>query len=155
MLMFSHEEVAMEGDSAGTMRAAVLDRYGPPEVVRTAKVPRPRVRRGELLVRVLAAPVTSGDARIRGAHFPAGFGAPARLAFGFTGPRRRILGGTFAGLVESVGAGVDGFRAADPVCGMTGRKMGTHAEFVVLRADKVARVPSIDVRQTPGGGSSP
>lgn len=132
----------MEADSVGTMRAAVVDRYGPPEVVRIATVPRPPARRGELLVRVQAAPVTSGDARIRGARFPAGFGAPARLAFGIAGPRRRILGGTFAGVVESVGDGVDGFRPADPVCGMTGSKMGTHAEFVAVRADKVARVPS-------------
>jgi NADPH:quinone reductase-like Zn-dependent oxidoreductase len=68
MLVLSHEEVAMEGDSADTMRAAILDRYGPPEVVRIAKVPRRPARGGELLVRVLAAPVTFGDARIRGVH---------------------------------------------------------------------------------------
>jgi NADPH:quinone reductase-like Zn-dependent oxidoreductase len=137
-----HEEVAMEGDSAGTMRAAVLDRYGPPEVLRVATAPRPPARTGELLVRVLAAPVTSSDARVRGARFPPGFGVPARLAFGIRGPRRRILGGTFAGVVESVGAGVDRFGPADPVCGMTGTKMGTHAEFVAVRAGKVARVPA-------------
>ena len=119
----------MPADAAGTMRAAVLDRYGPPEVVRVAEVPRPRAGSGELLVRVLATPVTSGDARIRGARFPPGFGLPARLAFGITRPRRRILGGTFAGVVETIGDGVDGFAPGDAVCGMTGTRLGTHAEF--------------------------
>ena len=131
----------MEGPVA-TMRAAVVDRYGPPEAVRVASVPRPAAGDGELLVRVVAAPVTSADARIRGARFPRGFGLPARLAFGLTGPRRPILGTSFAGLVERVGADVDGVRAGDAVCGMTGLTMGTHAEFVVVRATEVAPVPS-------------
>jgi hypothetical protein len=38
----------MKGESAGTMPPAVLDRYGPPEVVRIAKVCRPPSQRGEL-----------------------------------------------------------------------------------------------------------
>ena len=131
----------MSVDAVSTMRAAVVDRYGPPEVVRVAEVTRPRAGRGELLVRVLATPVTSGDARIRAARFPPGFGVPARLAFGITGPRRRVLGGTFAGLVEDVGPGVEGFRPHDAVCGMTGTRLGTHAEYVVVRSGKVAKIP--------------
>jgi NADPH:quinone reductase-like Zn-dependent oxidoreductase len=131
------------GQDAGlTMRAAVIDRYGPPDVVRIASVPRPSVGDGELLVRVLAAPVTSADARIRGARFPRGLGVLARLGLGFTGPRRPILGSTFAGVVEHAGAGADGFRPGDRVCGMTGLRMGTHAELVVVRAAEVASIPS-------------
>lgn len=124
------------------MRAAVVDRYGPPETVRVTSIPRPSAGAGELLVRVLAAPVTSADARIRGARFPRGFGLLARLGLGLTGPRRRVLGGSYAGVVERVGAGVEGFRAGDSVCGMTGRRLGTHAEFVAVRADTVARIPA-------------
>lgn len=125
-----------------TMRAAVVDRYGPPEVVRIASVPVPAVSGQDLLVRVLAAPVTSADARIRGARFPRGFAALARLGFGITGPRRPILGGTFAGVIERTTSSVDGHRPGDPVCGMTGLRMGTHAEFVVVRADRVAPIPA-------------
>jgi NADPH:quinone reductase-like Zn-dependent oxidoreductase len=124
------------------MRAAVVDRYGPPEVVTVAEVPRPRAGPGQVLVRVQATPVTAGDARIRGAPFPPGFGPPARLAFGIRGPRRRILGGTFAGLVEAVGDGVDGFPPGVAVCGMTGTKLGTHAELVVVPSDRVTAIPS-------------
>ena len=131
------------GQDAGlTMRAAVIDRYGPPDVVRIASVPRPSFGDGQLLVRVLAAPVTSADARIRGARFPRGLGVLARLGLGFTGPRRPILGSTFAGVVEHAGAGADGFRPGDRVCGMTGLRMGTHAELVVVRAAEVASIPS-------------
>jgi len=129
-------------DAFETMRAAIVDRYGPPSVVRITSIPIPSAADDELLVRVLAAPVTSADARIRGARFPNGFGLPARLGLGITGPRRPILGGAFAGVVEGVGAGVDRFRAGDRVCGMTGLRMGTHAEFVVARAISVAPIPS-------------
>jgi NADPH:quinone reductase-like Zn-dependent oxidoreductase len=93
------------------MRAAVVDRYGPPEVVRVVEVSRPVPADGEALVRVAAVAVTSGDARIRGARFPPGFGIPARLALGIRRPRRRILGSTFAGIVETVGPGTRAFRA--------------------------------------------
>ena len=81
-----------------------------------------------------------GDARIRGARFPAGFGPLVRLVLGITRPRRRILGNTFAGIVEATGVDVQGFAAGDAVCGMTGSKFGTHAQFVSARADRVARM---------------
>ena len=79
------------------MDAAVVDRYGPPEVVHIAEVPRPQLRADQALVRVHAAAVTSGDARIRAGRFPAGFAVPARLALGIRGPRRPILGGAARG----------------------------------------------------------
>ncbi len=124
-----------------TMRAVVVDRYGPPEVARVAEVPRPSPGRGEVLVRVLAAAVTSGDARIRGARFPRGLALPARLALGITRPRRRILGGTFAGTVEAVGDGVEDPAPGQAVCGMTGTAMGAHAEYVVVPTRRVANTP--------------
>ncbi|WP_300008908.1 NAD(P)-dependent alcohol dehydrogenase [Pseudonocardia sp.] len=124
------------------MRAAVVDRYGSPEVVRVAEVPRPQARPGGVLVRVRAAAVTSADARIRAARFPAGFGFLARLAFGVVRPRRPILGGSFAGVVEAVGRGVSGLSPGDEVCGMTGVTLGAHAEYLAVPARRLARVPS-------------
>lgn len=124
------------------MRAVVVDRYGPPDVVRVVEVPRPSPRKDEVLVRVVAAAVTAGDARIRGARFPPGFGLPARLAFGLRGPRCRILGGVFSGIVEGVGPGVANVAPGHAVCGMTGMSMGAHAEYVCVAARRVASVPS-------------
>ncbi|WP_341720985.1 NAD(P)-dependent alcohol dehydrogenase [Micromonospora sp. FIMYZ51] len=124
------------------MRAAVIDRYGAPEVVRVAEVARPRLRAGQVLIRVRAAAVTSADSRIRGARFPAGFGVPARLMFGVVRPRRPILGGSFSGLVEQLGPGVDDLALGDEVCGMTGVALGAHAEYVAVRANRLARKPT-------------
>jgi NADPH:quinone reductase-like Zn-dependent oxidoreductase len=124
------------------MRAAVVDRYGPPEVVRVAELPRPEPRAGEVLVRVRAVAVTSGDARIRSARFPTGFGSLARVMFGLVRPRRPILGMSFSGVVEVVGSRVGDFAPGDEVCGMTGSRMSAHAEYVAVAAKKLARKPS-------------
>lgn len=133
------------------MRAAVVDRYGPPEVVRVAEVPVPEPRADQVLVRVVAVAVTSGDARIRAGRFPKGFAIPARLAFGLRGPRRAVQGSTFSGVVESVGAKVRGISPGDAVCGMTGMRMGAHAEHVAVDARRIVPKPeSVDHDQAAG-----
>jgi len=124
------------------MRAAVVRRYGGPEVVDVVEVPTPRAKKGEVLVRVHAAAVSSGDARIRGARFPRGFAVPSRLVFGIRRPRRAVLGGTLSGVVEAVGDGVTAFAVGDAVCGMNGLRMGAHAEYVVVDAKRLVKVPS-------------
>lgn len=128
------------------MRAAVVDRYGPPGVVRIAEVPQPVPRAGEVLVRVRAAAVTAADARIRGARFPKGFGSFARLGFGVLRPRRKILGSAFSGVVEAVGpeteAGAGGFAPGDEVCGMTGTRFGAQAQYLAVSARRVVRKPA-------------
>lgn len=123
------------------MRAAVVSVYGPPEVVEIRDVEEPRPGPKQVLVQVAAAAVTSGDARIRGAHFPDGFGALSRLAFGWRRPRRPVLGGVVSGTVAALGAKVEGFAAGDEVAGMTGAAMGTHAQYVVIPAKKLAHKP--------------
>ena len=138
--------------SGALMRAAVVRHYGPPEVARVAQMPQPRAPRAdEVLVRVKAAAVTAGDSRIRGARFPRGFGLPARLAFGVVRPRRPILGSCFSGIVEIAGSRSGGFVAGDEVCGMTGIKMGAHAEFVVVTASRLTRKPSTVTHEDAAG----
>ncbi|PRX99593.1 NAD(P)-dependent alcohol dehydrogenase [Allonocardiopsis opalescens] len=128
------------------MRAAVVDRYGPPGVVRVVEVPEPVHRADEILVRVRAAAVTAGDARIRGARFPKGLGPFARLGLGVLRPRQRILGSAFSGVVESVGAqsgiSASGVAPGDEVCGMSGSRLGAHAEYVAVPAGRVVRKPA-------------
>lgn len=123
------------------MRAAVVDRYGPPEIVVVAERPMPEPRAGEVLVRVAAVAVTAGDARMRSGRFPAGFGLLARLAIGLRGPRRRILGSAFSGTVEGAAPGIAGFEVGDGVVAMAGT-LGGHAELVTVRATALARKPA-------------
>jgi NADPH:quinone reductase-like Zn-dependent oxidoreductase len=120
------------------MKAAVYHRYGPPEVVRIEDVPTPSPTPDELLVRVRATTVSAGDARLRSARVPPGFGVLLRLGFGITGPRKPILGWDFAGEVAAVGASVSGFAAGDRVFGM---RMGSHAEYVAAHRNSVAPMP--------------
>ncbi|MGB7961869.1 MAG: NAD(P)-dependent alcohol dehydrogenase [Propionicimonas sp.] len=124
------------------MRAAVVGSYGPPDHVTVAERPTPLPRAGEVLVRVAAVAVTSGDARLRAGRFPPGFGLLARLAVGLRGPRRRILGGAFSGTVEGVAPGVTGFAPGDEVAGMTGTRLGGHAEFVAVPGASLVRKPA-------------
>lgn len=113
------------------MRAALTRRYGPPETVRLETLPDPLPRPGEVLVRVTAAGVTRGDARVRGLEVPAGYGPLVRLAFGWNGPRRPVQGSEFVGIVER-GAGA--LAPGQRVMGLTGLRGGAHAERLALPA---------------------
>jgi NADPH:quinone reductase-like Zn-dependent oxidoreductase len=120
----------------------VVEQYGPPEVVRVREVADPVAGKGQVLARVHATALTSGDARIRGARFPQGFAVPARIALGLRGPRRAVLGVVYSGVVEAVGPGVTGVAVGDEVCGMTGARMGAHAELAAVRADRLTAKPA-------------
>lgn len=123
------------------MRAAVVDVYGGPDVVRVEEVPDPRPGRDDVLVRVRAAAVTSADARIRAARFPRGFAAPARVMFGLRRPRRHVLGSVFSGVVHAVGDRVAGLAVGDLVAGTAGLSMGAHAELLAVTSRRVVRTP--------------
>lgn len=116
------------------MKAAVVTRYGPPEVVELRDIPAPQPRAGEFTIRVHASTVTAADWRMRSGTVPRGFGVLVRLALGWRGPRQSVLGGAMAGEVLALGEGVTRFAAGDRVFAMTGVRMGGHAELAVLNA---------------------
>jgi len=113
------------------MKAAICQRYGPPEVVRIEDVEKPAPKDNEVLVRVRATTVCAADWKLRKAR-------PFFIRF-FIGIRKptkvRIMGMEFAGTVESVGKGVTRFRAGDEVFGGTGFRFGAHAEYVCVPED--------------------
>lgn len=124
------------------MKAAIYTNYGGPDVVRIDEAPRPAPGRGEVLVRVTAAGVTTADWRLRAAAFPGALMQLAgRLMFGLVRPRNRVLGSDYAGTVEAVGTDVEGFAAGDRVFGFAGG--GAHAEYLVAKADgPILRTPA-------------
>ena len=127
-------------DSFGfpTMRAIVQDRYGPPDVLRPARVAKPGPAAGEVLVAVRAASVNARDWHIMRGE-PRIARVLDRRTFGRTSPRQPIRGTDFAGLVESVGSGVPRWRPGDAVFGEAD---GAFADFVVTKADLVAAIPN-------------
>jgi NADPH:quinone reductase-like Zn-dependent oxidoreductase len=117
------------------MRAAVCERYGPPEVVKVEEVPTPEPGEGQVRIAATTTTVNSGDARLRAMRVPRGMGPMARVAVGFTKPRQPIFGFDVAGRVDAVGRGVTGFQVGDRVVGSRGLKLGCHAEHVIVAED--------------------
>ncbi|MBX3196358.1 MAG: NAD(P)-dependent alcohol dehydrogenase [Microbacteriaceae bacterium] len=131
--------VAEAGD---TMTAAVYERFGGPDVVHLAEVPRPHPAAGELLVRVRATTVSAADHRTRARDVPPGLLLPSSMVLGFFRPRRPVLGMDVAGDVVAAGEGVEGFAPGDAVVAMLGSRFGGHAEYAILKAtDAVAAAP--------------
>ena len=124
------------------MRAALTERYGPPEAVRIGEAPDPVPGPGEIKVRVRAAGVTRGDTRIRGMEVPSGFGPILRLLVGLGRPRRPVMGSEFVGVVEALGPGATGFAPGERVMGLMGLRGGAHAEALATAAKGlVVRAP--------------
>jgi hypothetical protein len=111
------------------MKAAVYERYGPPEVLEIRDVPIPQPDASDVLVQIHATTVSSGDWRARSLAMPRGFGSLGRLVFGIRRPRQPILGTEFSGRIAAVGGNVTRFKVGDDVFGFTGAAMGSHAEY--------------------------
>ncbi|GIP38174.1 NADPH:quinone reductase [Paenibacillus sp. J31TS4] len=120
------------------MKAIVCTKYGPPEVLRLAEVPAPAPKAHEVLVKVGATTVASGDLRVRGFNSPLLLWLPMRIVLGLRRPRKPILGVELAGEVVEVGGQVQRFRKGDRVFALTGMQFGAHAEYACLHEDGVA-----------------
>jgi len=114
------------------MQAAVYQRYGAPDVLRLADVPKPEPKAGQIRVKVAVSAATRADTMMRrGEPFM------ARFALGFPRPKVNITGTGFAGEVEVVGDGVTAFRVGDAVFGETAMGFAANAEFVCVDANAV------------------
>ena len=118
--------------TTSSMRALVIESANAPFI--SQQIPRPVAGPGQVLVEVAASGVNPLDTKIRSdsaAHAKHPFPA--------------VLGMDVAGVVRSVGAGVERFRVGDEVYGLTGGVgglQGSLAEFVAVDAALLARKPS-------------
>lgn len=118
-----------EKDMNMLMNAMTYEKYGSSDVLRIKEVEMPTPKDHEVLVKVAASTVSSGDVRMRKAD-PFG----VRLYNGLFRPKRfTVLGSDFAGTVVAVGQGVTQFRKGDRVFGGTGTRLGTHVEYLCIR----------------------
>jgi NADPH:quinone reductase-like Zn-dependent oxidoreductase len=117
------------------LKAITYHRYGPPDVLQVEEVDKPVVGDRDILIKVRAAEATKSDCEMRRFRFAVNwFLLPLRLAVGIRKPRRRILGGYFAGEIASVGADVTDYSVGDRVFGAAGLKFGAYGEYVALPA---------------------
>jgi NADPH:quinone reductase-like Zn-dependent oxidoreductase len=115
------------------VKAVVYRKYGAPDVLHLEEVEKPVPKDNELLIKVHAAEATKADCEMRSFNFPVKwFWLPLRIAFGPFKPKKIILGGYFAGEVETVGKDVSEFRKGDQVFGAAGLRFGAYGEYVCL-----------------------
>lgn len=119
------------------MKAAYLDRYGPPEVLAVRDIPAPRIGPRELLIRQAASNVSPADCAMRSAD-------PFIVRFfsGLLRPTSPVPGETVAGTIEAVGAEVTQYSPGDKVFGISELAMGALAELVAFPEDSaIVRMP--------------
>lgn len=111
-----------------SMKAIIRTKHGPPEGLQLQDVEKPIPTENEVLIKIFAATVTTGDVLLRKLH-PL-LSVPLRL-FGMK--MKRIPGHEFAGVVEAVGKDAKQFKVGDEVFGTTtGSSVGANAEYVCL-----------------------
>ena len=114
------------------MRAVVVERFGPPEVLRVRSVDRLEPGSGQVLVRVCAAGVNPVDAQNRADGSWAGLEPPF------------IPGSDASGVVAATGGAVSGLQPGEEVfyfSDFLGTRHGSYAEYQIVDADLVAHRP--------------
>ena len=107
------------------MKAVVLESYGSPEVLKVISIPVPSPKKNEVLVKIHATAVNTGDVRVRRAD-------PflIRLMYGLFKPGRTTIPGMeVSGTVVAVGEEVSDFQPGDEVFGSTGWRLGGYAQY--------------------------
>ncbi len=117
------------------MKAAVYRKYGPPETIQLADVPKPVPGSKDILIKIHATTVTMGDCEMRAFRMPPLLWLPVRLAFGVFRPRNQVLGQELSGVVVAVGKEVTKFKLGDEVFAPTDMKLGAYAEYRCLHQD--------------------
>jgi NADPH:quinone reductase-like Zn-dependent oxidoreductase len=126
----------MKGETQATMHAATIDRFGGIEAISYQTVPLPALARDELLMQVESAGVGVWDTFEREGGFAKMFGSTPKFPY--------VLGSDGAGTVVAVGEDVKHFKKGDRVyaLALANPKGGFYAEYVVLKANLAAPIPS-------------
>jgi NADPH:quinone reductase-like Zn-dependent oxidoreductase len=126
------------------MKAIVCTKYGPPEVLKLKEVAKPVPKNNEVLVKVYASTVTSGDVWIRSSTYSPWFWLFGRIMYGLTKPRKKIPGNELAGEIEAIGKDITRFKVSNQVYGIIWKTSfgGANAEYICLPENEVAIKPA-------------
>lgn len=110
------------------MKAVVISSYGGPEKLELQDVPLPEPQRGEVRIKVKATAVNRADVLQRMGRYASSPDCPAT-----------VPGLEFAGAVDAIADGVDGFKDGDRVFGLVGG--GSYAQYLTVHHRTLARIP--------------
>lgn len=141
------------------MKAIICTQYGPPNVLHLQNIEKPTPKKNEVLIKIHATSVTTGDCRIRGFNSPLLFWIPMRIILGFRKPRKPVLGVELSGEIEEVGTDVTQFKKGDPIFALTELNLGGYAEYTCVHESglitlKPTNVTYEEAAVIPFGGTS-
>jgi len=113
------------------MKAALIEQYGGPEVIKISEIARPVPGPGEILIKVFAVSVNPVDWKIR----------KGNLKMIVSKKFPKILGIEFAGTVEEIGENVTEFKKGQRVFAGSGYEGGGYAEYAVAQAGRTILIP--------------
>jgi NADPH:quinone reductase-like Zn-dependent oxidoreductase len=114
------------------MKAIVMTRFGPPDVLQLQEVAEPTPKDNEVRIKIHATTASAGDCELRGLRVPIAYRLLTRIYVGLMRPKPTILGQELAGEIDAVGKDVTRFRKGDQVVGWSGFSLGAYAEFTCL-----------------------
>lgn len=118
------------------MKALVIKKYGSPNKLTIKEVPKPKINKNEVLIKIKAVSINDFDLGII-----EGKSLINRLLAGLLRPKIQILGSDIAGDIEEIGESVTKFKIGDKVYGdLSDNKFGGFAEYVATTEKHLCRI---------------
>ena len=116
------------------MKAMVINKFGGPEVFELMDIPRPEIKPGYVLVRVMASSLNPFEIKLRSGLLPE-----------FTPPFPAVLNSDVSGIVVKVGGNVEVLKPGDEVYGFIGGmadECGALAEYALVDEELLCKKPN-------------
>ena len=129
------------------MKAIVITKYGPPEVLELRQVDKPAPKDNEVLIRIHATAVVATDPQFRK-------GDPfiTRFFNGLTKPKHAIPGDVLAGEIEAVSKDVTLYKTGDQVYAACAMTQGGQAEYICLPEDGPLAIKPVNMSYEEAAG---
>ena len=109
------------------MKAAILTKYGSPNVLKIQEIEKPTIQEKQVLIKVHTTSVTPMDYRTRSGKVP--LWPISKIMIGFWKPKVKILGTEVAGEIVEVGKKVTKYKKGDKVFGFG---QNVYAEYCMV-----------------------